>query len=500
MEKKVLLDNQNHSNQIVFRLFLIMTCFQFPVGYILAQIKFLQVDKNNFLIDFGILAIISLTFYFLLKNNIATKQIKYYLLFLFLFNIGFMCFTYGNDITVQFMWVMPVLASCLYFDPRLTLMVAGGAFLGMFVVHKLSPIFVKNDIIDLIMTILMIMTGVFTIIFYFVRRTKLLFDSLMDAEERNELLQQLDQILKQSQGVAQNLEAAMQIFASTTEQVGQSMAQIAENANSVSQEVDEIVKQTNSTEITVNQLITNADAVTEHSVQVSKYFEESTGKANNAVSIIGDSLGNIEQITRKVTEISAIATELMERSQEIVEFMPVMNEISEQTSLLALNAAIEAARAGEAGRTFAIVAAQIRKFSLNAKHWTQRVADVITRMTEVIEKVFEQTNEVYQMISEELTLSRQAQQELHEIREISGHNINVIQRLTGMVSEQAMKTRDILQTTQTIFTEIREIGTTTENTAATIEQTSAATQELTASIRKLEIMAETLHSMIKKNA
>jgi methyl-accepting chemotaxis protein len=499
LEKKVLLDNQKHSNTIVLRILWISACFQL-VGCVLAAIKVLQVNPYYFLIDCAIIIAMALVFTALDRKDIATRQMKYFLLFFLLINIGFMCFTYGNDIVMQILWLVPVTISCMYFEPKLTVSMVIGGLLGAVIVNVIRPIYVNTDLMDLIVTTLLLLLVMSTIVYYLVIRTKKLFESLMDAEERSELMEQLDQVLKQSQGVAQNLEAAMQVFASTTAQVGESMAQISENANLVSEEVDEIIKQTNNTETTVIQLISTAESVTEHSGQVSRYFTESTEKANNAVVIIGNSLSNIEEINKKVNVISTITNELMESSREIVEIMPVMNEISEQTSLLALNAAIEAARAGDAGRTFAIVAAQIRKFSHNAALWTERVGEVINRMTTVIQKVCDHTAEVYQMINEELSLSREAQQELQEIKEISEHNFSVIQRLTAMVSEQTAATREILQTTQTIFTEIRDIGNTTENTAATTEQTSAATQELMASINNLEVMAETLHNMIRKKS
>jgi methyl-accepting chemotaxis protein len=67
--------------------------------------------------------------------------------------------------------------------------------------------------------------------------------------------------------------------------------------------------------------------------------------------------------SEKLTKGGAAVDIAVSEMEEIASRITIIEEIARQTNLLALNAAIEAARAGESGKSFAVVAQEVRKLA-----------------------------------------------------------------------------------------------------------------------------------------
>jgi len=69
--------------------------------------------------------------------------------------------------------------------------------------------------------------------------------------------------------------------------------------------------------------------------------------------------------------------ELTTHAQRIAEFTETLQEFANQTDVLALNAAMEAARAGEAGRSFSVVAREVRRLAEASKASSEKIHEVV---------------------------------------------------------------------------------------------------------------------------
>lgn len=84
-------------------------------------------------------------------------------------------------------------------------------------------------------------------------------------------------------------------------------------------------------------------------------------------------LDQLQQLTTFQKDIGAVAN--------------VIEDIADQTNMLSLNASIEAARAGDHGRTFAVVAQEVRKLADRSHRSAREIAEMVTANNRMLEKI-----------------------------------------------------------------------------------------------------------------
>lgn len=104
-----------------------------------------------------------------------------------------------------------------------------------------------------------------------------------------------------------------------------------------------------------------------------------SANASNAVSqsqrTIEASLADIHGLVEGVTSIGSQMGALRDALDHVRAVSEEISVIARQTHLLALNAAIEAARAGDSGRSFAVVAAEVKNLSAKTGQATAQIDD-----------------------------------------------------------------------------------------------------------------------------
>lgn len=94
----------------------------------------------------------------------------------------------------------------------------------------------------------------------------------------------------------------------------------------------------------------------------------------------------IELINRLGTHIAGFAAAM----EQVKRASQAIDNIARTTNMLALNAAIEAQKAGEAGKTFSVVAAEVKKLALDSRSAAIEITGTVNSLSNEAEKLAEE--------------------------------------------------------------------------------------------------------------
>jgi len=221
---------------------------------------------------------------------------------------------------------------------------------------------------------------------------------------------------------------------------------------------------------TVSEIGRHSDAVAREAEQVRDTARSGAERAHRAVDNARHLVETVEAVTRRVESLSATA-------RRIGEIVGRIDEIAEETKLLALNASIEAARAGEAGRSFAVVAGEVRALA-------QKTAEATREVHERIGSFDQEVNAIVETLAnseEVMSTTRATLGELGEaMDEVHAH----IEAVTGKVREMAAA--------------LTQQGEATHEISANVSAIAAAAEENRAKAQRLVDSTEGLEKVVKK--
>jgi methyl-accepting chemotaxis protein len=122
--------------------------------------------------------------------------------------------------------------------------------------------------------------------------------------------------------------------------------------------------------------------ITEAIRQVQEQVQQVSGEIKGNLEEVGASFRTIKEKSRIFAGMTAMFARLEDEIKKIDQVLETILQINEQTNLLALNAAIEAARAGERGRSFGVVATQVKKLSEASGEAADRIMVIINAIRE----------------------------------------------------------------------------------------------------------------------
>lgn len=213
-----------------------------------------------------------------------------------------------------------------------------------------------------------------------------------------------------------------------------------------------------------------------------------SGKEAVDATIVG--IGQIIEASRITAD--SIGS-LSAKAENIGSIVIVIDEIAQQTNLLALNASIIAAQAGGHGKSFAVVATEIKKLAERTSRSTREISEVIKGVQAEVAVAVKSISIATESIDNGDRLSHQAGSVLEKI--VSGVN-----RTSQQMSEIASTTKEQSRGSAMIRTAMEQIAEMTSAISLSTEQQRKGSESIRSEVDKVKLFSSDVKRSMQEQA
>lgn len=231
-------------------------------------------------------------------------------------------------------------------------------------------------------------------------------------------------MIKSISGALKNAAESLQ---QATENINSAASQLTAAATSLAESGAEQAASIEETSATMNQTASMVQQNTENTRRATELTNDTGIIAVDAVRLAGELIAGMDDLSRSSQEISKIVT--------------TITDISFQTNILALNASVEAVRAGEAGKSFSVVAEEVRHLSQQSSSAASNTESIINQNIDLTNRNVGHSRTVSQTLDNINDHAKKASQLLNEISHASEEQSRGVQQINIALSQMEKVTQ-----------------------------------------------------------
>jgi methyl-accepting chemotaxis protein len=267
------------------------------------------------------------------------------------------------------------------------------------------------------------------------------------------------------------------------------------SAAEISVATDQITRNMDALSDSVYKSVSAMEQITSSLRQVEKNTVHSHGLSSKVKEhaelsreVVRETVDSLAEIQRSV-ELSYEGMKRLDANSGRIEgFVSVINDITKRTNLLALNASIIAAQAGEYGKSFGVVADEIRNLSLQTGLSTGEITGIIDEIMTESRRAADNVSATKELVKKGVKLGHQTGASLVSILESSQLAMDMTQQIKLATEEQShavqMVTQsidDVSSMTMQIFKASKEQAQATKSVARALEEVKGMSHGMAAS-------------------
>ena len=244
-------------------------------------------------------------------------------------------------------------------------------------------------------------------------------------------------------GIEEVTENAIRAVARDCGSLSIECSDVAGYVSDVAGKLDEHLKALDGLEEVTTRLLADQARVSDSTDEARLLSEQAKAKLDAGREAIEQTIAGFKGLTELVVQLGERMAGFATAMNQVQTVSSTIETIARKTNMLALNATIEAARAGDAGRSFAVVAAEVKKLAHDTRSATSQIASTIGELTR-------EAGAVTTEIKSGVERSRAAQQGFAQIND----TVKEVSEIVGMVDRQ---TEGIAHSTSMIQTSVDRV-------------------------------------------
>jgi methyl-accepting chemotaxis protein len=292
-------------------------------------------------------------------------------------------------------------------------------------------------------------------------------------EHLNEMVVGLKDVAGRTRLATGNLNtSAAEILASTQQQA----AGTGEQAAAIQQ-----------TTATMEEVTQSGVQISERARQVASSAEAASAASQAGLQAVENTTRNMESIREQAEAVAENVVALSEKTQAIGEIISTVNDLAEQSHLLALNAAIEAAAAGEHGRSFSVIASEVKHLADQSREATVQVRAILGEIQKGINSSVMSTEEAVKRVDSGKQQADVADRTIREMTDAIRQSVQAFQQIVAGANQQQVGFSQVMQAVRDIGQASLQTATSTRQLEKAAVNLSALGQELQQSVERYRI-------------
>lgn len=308
-------------------------------------------------------------------------------------------------------------------------------------------------------------------------------------EERASLIgKSIDQVASATQETSSTIlemQASIEEIATNAESLQGSIEKTAASSSEMSVSAEQVNKNSESLHSLAQEslsFLTELDSAMDETHRNSEILqslsERVTQDAKEGYDLM-DELGEQIQVNSGLAvTATSISTDLATQIDKIGKILDVIQDITEQTNLLALNASIIAASAGDYGKSFSVVAGQIRELSAKTGASAKDIRDLILKIQGGTKSLVSSMDETKKGVDSSILISEKTSTALRTILESASSQEEMSIKIRNATEELAHGGQSVAKSMQNIFEMIEGITKATEEQAYNSQTVAKESEKL----------------------